>query len=369
MSSTYENAVTEAATILDCFRLAKVEPPSNPRKLTRCPLPGHAERTASFHILPSLQGFKCFGCDAHGGMVAFLVAMNVASSNQEALFMLGDLHRIPREDGPGASFTQHRKRPAPPPFVPLPPETRRAYNPQDRQKLREALAGRCRLLTPQGATGADYLRMRGIAPDAADANDARFHPTWFGKSAVVFAVRDERGSLVAAQGRFLDPNASPKSISMGLIGSGVFATLDALDAQLVAVTEAPLDALSLAACGLPAIALLGCGLKPWLRRMLKFRRVILATDDDEAGNKTADTLRRELTFSTVERFPFPPKCDGVTKDINDLLQRDPDALRQRVRTLLIDDAADVERNAADDLLRYAVEKLQAVADRRQAEAA
>jgi hypothetical protein len=275
--------------------------------------------------------------------------------------MLGDLHRIPRDDGQASPFTQRRKHVTAQPFVPLPPEKREVAPPESRKRLRDELAGCRGLLAFDGKPGADYMRSRGIDPDAADANDVRLHPTWLGKPAVVFAVRDERGSLVAANGRFLDPNATPKSKSLGLIGIGVYATAGALESPgPVAITEAPLDAISLAVNGLPAIALLGCGLKPWLRRMLKFKCVILATDNDDAGNKTAEDLRRELTLSSIVRFRFPPDC----KDANEFLQRDAVAVAAYVQTLLLGDAADAERNVADDdLLAYALAQCQAVADR------
>jgi hypothetical protein len=89
----------------------------------------------------------------------------------------------------------------------------------------------------------------------------------------VFACQTAAGRVVALQGRFLAPSAGvPKAMSIGAISAGVFATRGALEADAVAIGEAPLDALSLAACGVPALALFGCALGPGRLQML--RRVL-----------------------------------------------------------------------------------------------
>jgi len=59
----------------------------------------------------------------------------------------------------------------------------------------------------------------------------------------------------------------------------------------IIVTEAPIDALSLAACGFPALALCGkSGLPQWLPIRCAFKEVMLCLDGDVAGEKGAAKL-------------------------------------------------------------------------------
>lgn len=77
---------------------------------------------------------------------------------------------------------------------------------------------------------------------------------------------------------------------------GVFATPGALEAgALLGLVEAPIDALSLAVCGVPAVALCGCeGLPDWLRMRCAFQTVIAAFDADDPGDEAARVLASDL---------------------------------------------------------------------------
>jgi hypothetical protein len=170
-------------------------------------------------------------------------------------------------------------------------------------------------------------------------------------------------SRIAAQGRFLAADADPKAMSCGPIASGVFATPGALAAKTVAIVEAPIDALSLASVGLPAVALFGCALGPdraaLLRRLFAWKKVVIATDADDAGNRAADELRAQLWLGTrCERLDLRP-C----KDANELLLRDRDGLAALVRRFVDGTEVDLEPLVpiadvdADELLAYAGDRL------------
>ena len=166
-----------------------------------------------------------------------------------------------------------------------------------------------RFLQPLGETaGASYLWRRALEIDDAIAAGARFSPSWFGRAAVVFPLRDARRNLVAAQGRYLDDDGkSPKARTAGNKKAGVFATADFHESRKrgapIVITEAPLDALSIAACGFPALALCGKdGWPEWLPILCAFHPVALAFDADQAGDAGAEKLTRVLASSGREGF-------------------------------------------------------------------
>jgi len=304
------------------LRLANVEPPSRDRKAICCPL--HAENSPSFQIQASGRGFRCFGCNAHGGIVELALALQLAPDKARVVDRLCDHLRVPDNDDERASF--RRERPARTYALPdLPPDP--IAGPEAIIRVRTAL----RDVVPLEKVGADYLSRRGIDPAAAAANDTRFHPNWLGRGdAVVFGIRDRAGNIVAAQGRFVDPVTQPKALTIGALSSGVYRTAAALDVEIVAITEAPIDALSLAVCGVPAIAMCGTSIATWLRSALAFRTVIVATDADDAGDTAANRITHTLNLGTrIQRLSLPA---GV-KDANALLTRDADQLLEIVREI------------------------------------
>lgn len=159
----------------------------------------------------------------------------------------------------------------------------------------------------------------------AHAAGARFCPRFMGRPAIVFPLRDQSGALRGAHARYVDGYDRPKARTIGDKRQSLFVTADALNPSLPAliVTEAPLDALSLARAGYPAVAL--CGTQPptWLHRVCAFRRVLLAFDADEAGDRAADT-------QTCELESFGARCERLRpdgfKDWNDALQGGCDEL-------------------------------------------
>lgn len=59
--------------------------------LMRCPLPGHDDSSPSFKLVGVGEtGFRCFGCNAHGGCLDLPVALGVARDRAEAARLLED---------------------------------------------------------------------------------------------------------------------------------------------------------------------------------------------------------------------------------------------------------------------------------------
>lgn len=167
------------------------------------------------------------------------------------------------------------------------------------------------------SAGARYLSGRGIPTPLAEACGVRFARAWYGRLAVLFPVCSRAGELLAISGRCLD-DLKPPTLTAGPKRHGVFATPGALKARPLVITEAPIDALSLAAAGVPAIALCGTSGPAWLPGACAFRAVAVAFDGDAAGDVAAAKLSSALQAlgATVERWR-----PTAGKDWNACLQR------------------------------------------------
>lgn len=169
-------------------------------------------------------------------------------------------------------------------------------------------------LTPQDL-GWKYLVLRRALHSSVFLwAQLRYHPTWLG-GAVVFPLRGRDAQIMAIQGRSVRGNAK---ITFGPKKEAAFwapivleplGTLSPLDARAPAIVlvEAPIDALSLASCGIPALALCGTSGPSWLHLACGLREVVLAFDADEAGDKAAGALEERL-------FPFGAKCRRLIPD-------------------------------------------------------
>ena len=180
---------------------------------------------------------------------------------------------------------------------------------------------------PLGETdrGGQYLLAhRALRGSVFSPARLRFHPTWL-SGAVVFPLCDARGEVVAVQGRSVRGEAKitygPKKEAAFfapamLSGGQCFGPLHPL-VPWILLTEAPIDALSLAMCGFPALALCGTSAPSWLHLVCGLRRVALAFDADEAGERAAAKHEAHLR-------PYGAKClrlrPEVAKDWNEMLK-------------------------------------------------
>lgn len=174
-----------------------------------------------------------------------------------------------------------------------------------------------------GTRAVAYLCGRGLPADVASAAGARFSPNFMGRPAIVFPLRDQAGALRGAHARYVDGRDRPKARTLGDKRESLFATAGAFSPFLPAliVTEAPLDALSLAHASYPALAV--CGTEPpvWFHRLCAFRRVLLAFDADAAGERAADKLAPMLESFGARCERLAPDDDfGGAKDWNEALQ-------------------------------------------------
>lgn len=208
--------------------------------------------------------------------------------------------------GHGYATTSYPSHPLPAPVVPSePPST----------PWRRWLAGMRPLLAPgtlSNTPAADYLSRRGITPACAMGCRAHYHPNWLhGGAAVLFPLYDAQGALVAAQGRYLHPvDDTPKVKSVGTVKQGAFLTPHALDGRRMLITEAPIDAMTLALAGYPALATCGAkNLPAWLPGACRGHRVLIAFDPDDGGEDGADALCAALIAAGVYSERLSPPVD------------------------------------------------------------
>lgn len=205
-----------------------------------------------------------------------------------------------------------------------------------------------------GSSAETYLESRGIPIDIAKAAGCRFSSTWpfpkpnqnnpKGKAvwlpapAVVFPIRDHLSKPIAAHGRRIEEWEGKNKITFGPEALGVFVTPGALDDDPIAVTEAPIDALTLFRAGLSAIALCGTRKLPqWVIEKFatsvisgRSRVVLLAFDADTAGDNASAAASAELYL--VQRFRLRPTN---AKDWNQVLMEQGLAVLQQIISSVI----------------------------------
>lgn len=195
------------------------------------------------------------------------------------------------------------------PALPKPEPTPEEIEAANRWRARVERAQRITATRPD-STGAAYLASRGISAETAQSAGVKFGDWWKRNdeadkperfAAVIFPIHDQHGKLVAAQARAIKGDAKRTA---GEKETGIFqATPNALAATCVAVVEAPIDALALAASGFDAIALCGTSWPEWLPNALADKTVLIATDADKPGDECAARFTEALQgLATVRRL-------------------------------------------------------------------
>jgi len=329
------NTTKDGRPVLSLVDLQEFDPQA-PANRCWCPLCGVDKPRDSVHRSLSFDGatgkWKCFRCGAGGVLREFWRETQRPTSSgpgqgrvaprQSQLLRGPVIQPTPIAAGP---LTSQETQPIP--TVPAP--TPLAW----RSKWEETVP-------LENTLGATYLEGRGITLETAQVAGVRFSANWNAEPdrtacqspgkvrrampAVVFPIKDQHGAIVAAQARAIRGSAKltagPKKhgafFALVQMKSGrVFSPHDR-NTPVIAITEAPMDALSLAVAGFPALALCGTSGPGWLHIACGLRRVALALDADEAGEKAAAELENLLT-------PFGARCERLrpesAKDWNEYL--------------------------------------------------
>jgi len=277
---------------------------SGPDRFGLCPF--HAENSPSFSVNDAKGFYHCFGCGAHGDVLDWLHRF-------EGLSFVEAIERLRREAGETGSAIRAPER--------------REPDRETARKQADALAI-WRASRPIGGTIAEiYLReARALGVDLPDC--LRFHPalridprepTEF--PAMVAAVADLSGAIVAIQRTFLLPDGSGKAAvdrpkrGLGPVGQGAVCLAPAgLVIGLAEGIETGLSAMEL--FRVPVWCVLGSNLS---RIVLPAgaHNVALFADCGEAGERAALVASRvfhEQGRKVAVRFP------SRGKDFNDELK-------------------------------------------------
>lgn len=301
---------------------------------------------AGFWLAQQLHANGYTESEAEAVMRRFVVSVGGGDrggyTSMEAMATLKAEYKRPAKEPWRTGAGSQRSRQTKEAFPTAPPQKRESEIPSESLSL---FHEQCKGMQPFADSPAEaYLLSRGIPSELAQAARCRYHPTWGRTSggsagigpAVIFPFYGEDGQSVAGSGRAIrgDVPSRLKSRTYGPKSAGIFFTPGALDADPVAITEAPIDALSLSLAGLPSFAVGGCsGLPAWLVKKLGLpsmntpagysRKVYLAFDNDPAGEQAAARIGANLPLMRTIRLR-PDR-----KDWNeDLVQDGLDALRE-----------------------------------------
>ena len=177
-----------------------------------------------------------------------------------------------------------------------------------RMAVREALDASVSI---NGTPGMEYLRWRGLPVAVIEAQGGsalRFCPDFYGRPAVLFPIT-ACGQVVAIQGRYID-GGELRMRSVGSVRAGVYAAPGAYRGGNIAITEAPIDALSLCAMGYHAVAAMGTRFPESILPFVIDHKISvqIATDNDQAGEEAAVKWGKMFDALLVEHSRLRPQC-------------------------------------------------------------
>ena len=196
---------------------------------------------------------------------------------------------------------------------------------------------RARLTDPAAVS---YLQARGISPETAAAYWVGFDPAWKHPKAPAAVKTTPRLIIPTSTTSYLarDTRANlegqAKQYAKSKVGSVHLYNPQALkkNIDVLFITEGEIDALSIIEAGGEAVGLGSAGNYRKLVKLLEEKAplcpLILALDNDEAGRKTTEELKKELHRLGIEH------CDinlyGEAKDANEALTKDRAALERAI---------------------------------------
>lgn len=290
-----------------------------------CPICGSGSHgpnsTAAFSIEKDNIHGHCFACGFHGDIFD-LYAQRDGISPQEATRAAVDRYGAAERRQPAPATKTRGTAEA----VEAPAHDFSA----DIQRFHEAIPG---------SAGETYLKGRGITPESIQ----RFSLGYDAQRRRVTIPYDRQGSYYDT--RAIDAGAVMAHGNLKGVEVPLFNAADLYCGEPCFVVESALCAVSIAQVGGAAVAISGTAGVNRLKKQVTAKKpaapLILSLDNDKPGQEAQGKIAAMLSAAGI---PFiHGNVSGAEKDPNELLQRNPDALKDNVRSCLHNVAAVIER--------------------------
>ena len=290
--------------------------------------PFHSERTPSFTVFPSDGSFYCFGCGVGGNAITFVRRIENLEFTEAVSFLArraGITLRLDEDQKEGARYDRRRfyemNRVAAKFFhAALYADTADAKAALayfiEKRRLSSATIKRFGLgFAPNDYSFVNHMRGAGYTEDELIAGflcgrsekTGKLYPSF--RNRVMFPIIDVSERVIAFGGRVMD-NSEPKyknssDTPVFRKGNNLFALNYAHKncADRLILCEGYMDVIALHAAGFAyAVATLGTAIRPEQARLMSryTKKVLIAYDSDEAGQKAADKALRILEEAGLE---------------------------------------------------------------------
>lgn len=315
--------------------------------MTRCPLPDHNDKTPSFEVRHHGRRWVCYACDQSGGAIDLVMACNRMGFLEAKRWLAGRSELFENSDRASLANRNRKRRTEAPCFGngASPDET-----PPDCEIYRALLAR-----APMSTNGLEYLKSRRISNAIVDrfsigqmpnsnlvqelveeygfdrvqssgllTKKSTRHKLWsiLPQTTILFPFFEGR-EITYFQSRSIDDSdKSNRWRNLNHRRRRIY-NIDALRNQSVkriAICEGVLDTLSAIEMGCEAIGFIGVSAALSKDEMISLRgkRVDLFLDWDDAGEKRASALRKELARYGVAATRRTAPRSGAT-DLNEIL--------------------------------------------------
>jgi DNA primase len=299
--------------------------------------PFHGEKTPSFSVSPAKQFYHCFGCQAHGTAIGFLME-HQSLSYVDAIKDLARQQGLEVPEEQGGAGAPKRVAPDVLESLSLAAKFFKSRLKESEKAIaylkRRGLSGQTAARFGMGYAPEGWRPLEAAVPDYHDSSmvesglviagddDKRYDRF---RDRVMFPIRNPRGQVIGFGGRVLD-QGEPKYLNSpetpvfvkGRELYGLYEAREALRRENCAiVVEGYMDVVMLAQYGVDnALATLGTATTPdHLKKLLRqVDRVVFSFDGDGAGRKAAwRALEASLPMtSDTQRIDFlflPPEHD------------------------------------------------------------
>lgn len=279
-----------------------LKPAKGDELLGLCPF--HEDTKPSFRVNTKKRVFHCFGCDAKGNVLDFVVRKEGVTIKKAAL-LVSEWFGIGREEigavNANLSPSESSTKPDTAPREPIEPNKPLKFT----LKLQH---------------DHPYLRARGIEPNVAETFGVGFSDRGMMKDRIAIPIHDADGQLVAYAGRWVSgelPAGEEKyKLPPGFKKSLVLYNLHRVKGQgQLVLVEGFFSTMRLHTLGVPAVGLMGRSLSAEQERLLQesgVKSLVLMLDGDPPGREAQAALLGRLVRKFSVRAAELP--DGTEPD-------------------------------------------------------